>query len=209
VDVDLASLRRKGIVCIQVVMMESKVFEKLVKDSNVFVKPDVLVKFKGFDFQFCWKPDDFVPDVDFIPLVWVKKDDGDEGAVVMVLMMMLWIHLMPGRGLQRSSHRRNIPGVLVPGALEERGQLALRLLLSTPIRKLLLPKRLWPSFGSLAPVLRDSLLRISLLFLVRSFRRLYLWPLRSPRPICRAHHHSRDHELRIGLLGGESTLLGI
>jgi hypothetical protein len=59
-------------------MMDSKVLQ-LVHDSNVFVKSGVLVKFKGFDFHFHREPDDFEDDVDFIPLVWVKKDDGDEG----------------------------------------------------------------------------------------------------------------------------------
>jgi hypothetical protein len=68
-----------GVVRIQVAMVDSKVLERLADDSNIFVKSDVLVKFKGFEFQFRWEPDDFVIDADFIPLVWVKKDDSEEG----------------------------------------------------------------------------------------------------------------------------------
>ncbi|KAM0908010.1 hypothetical protein ACQ4PT_015726 [Festuca glaucescens] len=79
VDVDLATLRRKGIVRIQMAMLDSKVLQRLAQDSNVFVKSNVLVKFKGFDFRFRREPDDFEHDADFIPFIWVKKDDGDEG----------------------------------------------------------------------------------------------------------------------------------
>jgi hypothetical protein len=60
-------------------MIDSLVLQKLTRDSSVFVKSDVLVQFKGFDFRFRREPDDFVPDDSFIPLVWVKKDDSDEG----------------------------------------------------------------------------------------------------------------------------------
>jgi hypothetical protein len=52
VDVDLATLRRKGIVRIQVAMMDSKVLQRLVQDSNVFVKSDVLVKLRVLTFVF-------------------------------------------------------------------------------------------------------------------------------------------------------------
>jgi hypothetical protein len=51
-DVDLATLRRKGIVRIQVAMMDSKVLQRLVQDSNVFVKSDVLVKLRVLTFVF-------------------------------------------------------------------------------------------------------------------------------------------------------------
>jgi hypothetical protein len=52
-----------------------------------------VVKLKAFEFRFRGEPDDYVSEPDFIPLVWVKKDDADdEGDGNDAGMMMLWTH---------------------------------------------------------------------------------------------------------------------
>jgi hypothetical protein len=38
-----------------------------------------VVKFKAFEFSFRREPADYVLDPDFVPLIWVKKDDADDG----------------------------------------------------------------------------------------------------------------------------------
>jgi hypothetical protein len=42
-------------------------------------KADVVVKFKAFEFHFRREPAHYIPEPDFVPLVWVNKDDPDEG----------------------------------------------------------------------------------------------------------------------------------
>jgi hypothetical protein len=77
VDVDLLSLRRRAVVRIQVAMIDAKVLEK-ISDSGKIIKSDVVVKLKAFEFRFRREPEDYVPEPDFIPLIWIKKDDADD-----------------------------------------------------------------------------------------------------------------------------------
>ena len=45
------------------------------------VSSDVYIKLNGYAFRFVLEEEDFVPDVDFIPLIWENHDDGhDDGA---------------------------------------------------------------------------------------------------------------------------------
>ncbi|KAM0918829.1 hypothetical protein ACQ4PT_008574 [Festuca glaucescens] len=77
VDVDLLSLRRRGVVRIQVAMIEARILDKTKDALGGFTKTDVVVKLKAFEFHFTKEPADYVPESDFIPLVWEKKPDGD------------------------------------------------------------------------------------------------------------------------------------
>jgi hypothetical protein len=38
----------------------------------------VVVKLKAFEFRFRKESEDYVPEPDFVPLVWVKRDDADD-----------------------------------------------------------------------------------------------------------------------------------
>lgn len=65
-DVDLLCLRRRGIVRIQVAVLNSEVFEECNTDS---VTSDVVVKTKGYKLRFSLEKDDFIPRCFFsIPL---------------------------------------------------------------------------------------------------------------------------------------------
>jgi hypothetical protein len=56
-----------------------QVREKSSDASGAFAKSDAVVKLKAF--EFCFRPDpaDYVPEPDFVPLLWANKDDGDGG----------------------------------------------------------------------------------------------------------------------------------
>jgi hypothetical protein len=56
-----------------------QVREKSSDGSGAFAKSDAVVKLKAF--EFCFRPDpaDYVPEPDFVPLLWANKDDGDGG----------------------------------------------------------------------------------------------------------------------------------
>jgi hypothetical protein len=60
VDVDLLSLRRRAVVCIQIAMIDAKVLEK-ISDPGKIIKSDVVVKLKAFEFRFRREPEDYVP----------------------------------------------------------------------------------------------------------------------------------------------------
>jgi hypothetical protein len=45
----------------------------------VLLQKQMLVKFKAFEFRFRREPADYVPEQDFVPLIWVRRDDPDEG----------------------------------------------------------------------------------------------------------------------------------
>ncbi|KAK1620659.1 hypothetical protein QYE76_026176 [Lolium multiflorum] len=80
-DVDLLSLRRRAVVRIEVAMLTSKVFDKTVDDgSGPFAKSDVVVNLKAYEFRFHRQPEYYVPEPDFVPMFWAKKDDEDRGA---------------------------------------------------------------------------------------------------------------------------------
>nr|XP_051201493.1 uncharacterized protein LOC127314991 [Lolium perenne] len=79
VDVDLVSLRRRAVVRIQVAMLQAGVLGDPSDEARPIAKADAVVKFKAFEFRFRREPADYIPEPDFVPLVWVKKDDSDEG----------------------------------------------------------------------------------------------------------------------------------
>ena len=60
-DVDLLSLRRRGVVRILVGMFDSSVLNQKKDALGHFVNADVIVKLKGFEFRFRREPADFVP----------------------------------------------------------------------------------------------------------------------------------------------------
>jgi hypothetical protein len=79
VDVDLVSLRRRAVVRIQVAMLQAGVLGDPSDEARPIAKADVVVKFKAFEFRFRREPADYIPEPDFVPFVWVKKDDPGEG----------------------------------------------------------------------------------------------------------------------------------
>jgi hypothetical protein len=80
VDVNLTSLRCRVIVRIQVGMLQAGVLGDPSDEARPFAKANVVVKFKAFEFHFRREPTDYVPEPDFVPLIWVRRDDSDEGA---------------------------------------------------------------------------------------------------------------------------------
>jgi hypothetical protein len=81
-DVDLLSLRRRGIVRVLVAMFDSKMLDSMRDEKGTYVQSDVVVRLKGFEFRFRREPSDFVPEPDFAPYMWKKRDEGsdDDGA---------------------------------------------------------------------------------------------------------------------------------
>ena len=78
-DVDLISLRRRGVVRILVAMTNSQIFSKDKDDAGPFVATDVLVKLKGYAFTFRKEPAGYIPDPDLVPFIWRRKgDDADD-----------------------------------------------------------------------------------------------------------------------------------
>jgi hypothetical protein len=79
-DVDLLSLRRRGVVRVLVAMLNSSVLDRTVSEPGSYAISDAVVKLKSFEFSFRREPADFVPEPDFVPFLWEKKNDGnDEG----------------------------------------------------------------------------------------------------------------------------------
>jgi hypothetical protein len=81
-DVDLISLRRRGVVRVLVGMFDTTKFAKKLDKDGACVKSDVVLKLKGYEFRFRREPTDYIPESDFVPFVWKKKDgdgDSDEG----------------------------------------------------------------------------------------------------------------------------------
>ena len=80
-DVDLICLRRRGIVRIQVAVLNLNIFKKEDNTGSASVSAGMYVKLNGYDFRFVLEKDDFKPDDDFIPRIWEHQDDGpDHGA---------------------------------------------------------------------------------------------------------------------------------
>ena len=78
-DVDLFSLRRRGVVRILVAMTNTRILEKDKDDAGPFLATDVLVKLKGYAFTFRREPASYVPDPDFVPFIWRREgDDADD-----------------------------------------------------------------------------------------------------------------------------------
>jgi hypothetical protein len=65
-----------------VAIISSKVLDKLKDNTRAVSKTDVIVKLKAFEFRFRRELVGYVSEPDFIPMVWVKRDnpeDGDDG----------------------------------------------------------------------------------------------------------------------------------
>ena len=77
-DVDLLCLRRRGIVRIQVAVLNLDAFKRSTIDS---LSSDVVVQRKGYEFRYSLEKEDFRVDADFVPPVWEHGDDsgGDKG----------------------------------------------------------------------------------------------------------------------------------
>ncbi|KAE8771686.1 hypothetical protein D1007_56408 [Hordeum vulgare] len=78
-DVDLISLRRRGVVRILVAMTNTQILAKDKDDAGPFVATDVVVKLKGYAFTFRREPRGYTPDPEFVPFIWRRKsDDADD-----------------------------------------------------------------------------------------------------------------------------------
>ncbi|XP_044351587.1 uncharacterized protein [Triticum aestivum] len=77
-DVDLLCLRRRGIVRIQVAVLNLDAFKRSTIDS---LSSDVVIQRKGYEFRYSLEKEDFRVDADFVPRVWEHGDDsgGDKG----------------------------------------------------------------------------------------------------------------------------------
>ena len=73
-DVDLVTYRSRGIVRILVGMLDSKVLEKRTADDGPYVGASCVVRLKEYGFYFSHEPADFVPDPNFVPLIFVIND---------------------------------------------------------------------------------------------------------------------------------------
>ena len=71
-DVDLLCLRRRGIVRIQVGVLNLDAFKMSLVNS---LTSDVVVQKKGYEFRYTLEDDDFRADADFVPRVWEHGDD--------------------------------------------------------------------------------------------------------------------------------------
>jgi hypothetical protein len=61
-------------------MLNSSVLDRTVSEPGSYAISDAVVKLKSFEFSFRREPADFVPEPDFVPFLWEKKNDGnDEG----------------------------------------------------------------------------------------------------------------------------------
>ena len=80
-DVDLVTLRSRGIVVILVAMLDSKVLEKRLDDNGPYIGAACVVKLREYDFFFHREPTDFTPDPCFVPFFWRRKgdDSGNDG----------------------------------------------------------------------------------------------------------------------------------
>uniref|UniRef100_A0ACD5YSI8 Uncharacterized protein n=1 Tax=Avena sativa TaxID=4498 RepID=A0ACD5YSI8_AVESA len=74
-DVDLFSLRKRGIVRILVEMFDTKVFLKAKDSLGHFIVSDAVVKHKVFEFRFRIEPEGYIPEPEFVPFLWRKRDD--------------------------------------------------------------------------------------------------------------------------------------
>uniref|UniRef100_A0ACD5WF51 Uncharacterized protein n=1 Tax=Avena sativa TaxID=4498 RepID=A0ACD5WF51_AVESA len=74
-DVDLFSLRKRGIVRILVEMFDTKVFLKEKDSLGHFIVSDAVVKHKVFEFRFRIEPEGYIPEPEFVPFLWRKGDD--------------------------------------------------------------------------------------------------------------------------------------
>jgi hypothetical protein len=67
-DVDLVTLRSRGIVRIHVAMMDTAIFDTSFDASGAYARAMVLIRLNGYEFRFCHEPAGSVPDPKFKPL---------------------------------------------------------------------------------------------------------------------------------------------
>lgn len=83
-DVDLLSLRRRGLVRILVGMIDISAFMHDDNGQTSLVSSNLVVKLKGYEFRYELEQDDFAPEADFSLFMWKKPDDledkGNENA---------------------------------------------------------------------------------------------------------------------------------
>lgn len=78
-NVDLLTLRSRGIVRIKIGMLNSKSLDKFVDNAGSCIGATCVIKLKSYDFFFRREPADFVPDPAFVPFFWRRKsDDADD-----------------------------------------------------------------------------------------------------------------------------------
>ena len=78
-DVDLVTLKSRGIVRILVGMLDSKTPEKRMDASGPYIAAACVVRLREFIFTFRHEPADFVPDPSFVPFFWRRKGDDVDG----------------------------------------------------------------------------------------------------------------------------------
>jgi hypothetical protein len=79
-DVDLFTLRSRGIVRILVALVDPLVLSKSVDAHGPYLRVTATVLTKGYEFTFRREKEDFVPDLGFTPFFWRRKnDDRDDG----------------------------------------------------------------------------------------------------------------------------------
>jgi hypothetical protein len=78
-DVDLVTLRSRGIVRIQLASFDASSFTANSDDSGQYARAVVMIRLYGYEFRFRLEAPDFVPDPMFKPHFWKKKDDDVDG----------------------------------------------------------------------------------------------------------------------------------
>jgi hypothetical protein len=76
------TLQSRGIVRIQIVMLDTSGFETNIDDSGPYAQAVVMIRLNVYEFRFRQEADDFVLDPNFKPFSWQQKDDdvnGDSG----------------------------------------------------------------------------------------------------------------------------------
>ncbi|KAI4965533.1 hypothetical protein ZWY2020_051608 [Hordeum vulgare] len=76
IDVDLLALRRRGIVCILVGMVADDCFRK-IDALGPYIKTTSVLVLKGYAFTFRPEDADFIPEPDFVPFFWERKEKDD------------------------------------------------------------------------------------------------------------------------------------
>uniref|UniRef100_A0ACD5Z868 Uncharacterized protein n=1 Tax=Avena sativa TaxID=4498 RepID=A0ACD5Z868_AVESA len=74
-DVDLFSLRRRGVVRILVTMNDTSVFSQLSDALGHYLKTYVVVQLKAYELRFSLEPAGYAPEPEFVPFLWRKRDE--------------------------------------------------------------------------------------------------------------------------------------
>uniref|UniRef100_A0ACD5TBC5 Uncharacterized protein n=1 Tax=Avena sativa TaxID=4498 RepID=A0ACD5TBC5_AVESA len=81
-DVDLFSLRRRGVVRILVAMTDTSVFLRLQDSIGHYIVTDAVVGLKAYELRFRLEPEGYVPEPEFAPFLWRKRDDDQDDDVM-------------------------------------------------------------------------------------------------------------------------------